>query len=85
MQSQAKWLPEHIIAAGAIYILHSTESPPPLANHAVSGLIAIALALGNSSTNAAVMLAEIFGTQSHVRRTQAAQDIAALMSRCAWS
>lgn len=58
LQVPWKWRPDHILTAGALCMLHPHAVPFQLVTHAVSGLTAIALARGTSSTAAASMLAE---------------------------
>ena len=58
MQGQARWLPEHILTAAAICMMHPTTVPHQLLVHAMSGLLAILTAAGPSSGSAAAMLSE---------------------------
>ncbi len=58
LQGPAKWLPEHILTAAAICMVHPAAVPHQLLVHAVSGLLAIALAAGPSSARAASLLSE---------------------------
>ena len=58
VQGNVRWLPEHILTAAAICMMHPSAVPHQLLVHAVSGLLAIALAAGSSSAKAVVMLSE---------------------------
>lgn len=60
---------------------HPAQVPAQLVSHAVSGLTAIALALGSSSTAAASMLAEAVGNPLLGQWRLAIGDVDVLMQR----